>query len=54
MTRKRHMEELFIVVLKDAQEGIEVQELRRKHGISNAMYKWRAKCRAPGEGPTLF
>jgi transposase-like protein len=48
MTRKRHTEEQIIAVLKDAQAGIGVQELCRKHGISDAMfYKWRAKCRAP-------
>lgn len=44
MTRKRHAEEQIIAVLKDAQAGISVQELCRKHGISDAtFYKWRAK-----------
>jgi len=44
MTRKRHTEEQLIAVLKDAQAGIEVHELCRKHGISDAtFYKWRAK-----------
>ena len=45
MTRKRHTEEQFIAVLKDAQAGISVQELCRKHGISDATfyYKWRTK-----------
>ena len=44
MTRKRHTEEQIIGVLKDAQAGIGVQELCRKHGISDAtFYKWRAK-----------
>ena len=34
----------IIAVLKDAQAGIGVQELCRKHGISDAtFYKWRAK-----------
>ncbi len=44
MPRKRHTEEQIIAVLKDAQAGIGVQELCRKHGISDAtFYKWRAK-----------
>jgi putative transposase len=44
MTRKRHTEEQIIAVLKDAQAGVGVQELCRKHGISDAtFYKWRAK-----------
>jgi putative transposase len=44
MTRTRHTEEQIIGVLKDAQAGIGVQELCRKHGISDAtFYKWRAK-----------
>jgi len=44
MTRKRHTEEQIIAVLKDAQAGVSVQDLRRKHGISDAtFYKWRTK-----------
>ncbi len=44
MTRKRHTEEQIIGVLKDAQAGLGVQELCRKHGISDAtFYKWRTK-----------
>ena len=44
MTRKRHTEEQIIAVLTDAQAGPCVQELCRKHGISDAtFYKWRAK-----------
>jgi putative transposase len=44
MTRKRHTEEQIITVLKDAQAGIRVQELCRKHGISDAtFYKWMTK-----------
>ena len=38
MTRKRHTEEQIIAVLKDAQAGIGVQELCRKHGISDATF----------------
>ena len=44
MTRKRHTEEQIIAVLKDPQAGIGIQELCRKHGISDAtFYKWRTK-----------
>jgi putative transposase len=38
MTRKRHTEEQIIAVLKDAQAGLGVQELCRKHGISDATF----------------
>ena len=42
--RKRHAVEQIIAVLKDAQAGISVQGLCRKHGISDAtFYKWRTK-----------
>jgi putative transposase len=37
-TRKRHTEEQIIAVLKDTQAGIGVQELCRKHGISDATF----------------
>ena len=44
MTRKPHTEEQIIAVLKDAQAGVSVQGLCRKHGISDAtFYKWRTK-----------
>jgi len=41
MTRKRHTEEQIIAVLKDAQAGVSVQELCRKHDAT--FYKWRTK-----------
>jgi len=44
MRRKRHTEEQIIAVLKDARSGIGVQELCRKHGLSDAtFYTWRTK-----------
>ena len=44
MTRKRHTEEPIIAVLKDAQAGVRVQDLCRKHGISDATFDtWRTK-----------
>ena len=38
MTRKRHAEEQIITVLKDDQAGVSVQDLCRKHGISDATF----------------
>lgn len=44
MARKRHTEEQIIAVLKEAEVGVGIQELCRKHGISDpTFYKWRAK-----------
>lgn len=44
MARKRHTEEQIIAVLKEAEAGIGVQELCRKHGIADpTFYTWRAK-----------
>jgi putative transposase len=36
MTRKLHTEEQIIALLKDAQAWVRVQDLCRKHGISDA------------------
>ncbi len=38
MTRNPHMEEQIIAVLKDAQAGVSVSDLCRKHGILDAMF----------------
>lgn len=44
MARKRHTEEQIIAVLKEAQAGLNVLDLCRTPGISDAtFYKWRAK-----------
>jgi putative transposase len=44
MKRSRFSEEQIIQILNEAQAGLKVQELCRKHGISNAtFYKWKAK-----------
>ena len=44
MTRKRYTEEQIIRYLQEAETGIPVQELCRKHGFSDAsFYKWKAK-----------
>jgi len=44
MKRKRFSPEQIIKVLKEAELGINVQELCRKHGISRqTFYSWRNK-----------
>jgi putative transposase len=44
MPRKRHTEEQIIGVLKEADAGLKIDEICRKHGISDAtFYKWRTK-----------
>ena len=42
--RKRHTEEQIIGVLKEAEAGMKVADVSRKHGISDATYyKWKSK-----------
>jgi putative transposase len=42
--KSRYTESQIFQILKEAQAGIAVPELCRKHGMSNAsFYKWRAK-----------
>lgn len=44
MKKKRFSEEQIIGILKEAQAGMAVMELCRKHGISDAtFYTWRKK-----------
>jgi putative transposase len=42
--KKRFTEKQIIDVLKEAESGVKVSELCRKHGISEAtLYNWKAK-----------
>ncbi len=44
MKRKRFSEEQIINILKEAEGGLPVQELIRKHGISEqTYYRWKSK-----------
>ena len=44
MKRKRYSEEQIIGVLKEAEAGVPVKDVCRKHGISEAtFYNWRTK-----------
>ena len=44
MKKSRYSESQIFQILKEAEAGIPVAELCRKHGMSNAsFYKWRAR-----------
>jgi putative transposase len=44
MKRKRYKEEQIIGILKEAEAGMTVKDLCRKHGMSDqSFYKWRNK-----------
>ena len=44
MKKARYTESQIFKILKEAESGIPVPELCRKHGMSDAsFYKWRAK-----------
>lgn len=44
MKRKRFSEEQIIKVLKEAESGLSVPDLARKHGVcENTLYRWKSK-----------
>ena len=44
MKRKRHTEEQIITILKEAESGLGIADLVRKHGISEqTFYRWKSK-----------
>jgi putative transposase len=44
MKRKRFSEEQIITILKEAECGVTVPDLARRHGVSdNTLYRWKSK-----------
>jgi len=45
MRKSKFSETQIVEILKDAESGVPVAELLRKHGVSKAtFFKWRSKC----------
>ena len=48
MKTKRYSTEQIINILKEADDGMPVKDLCRKHGVSDAtIYNWKSKSRTP-------
>jgi putative transposase len=48
MRKSKFSETQIVGMLKDAESGRPVADLLRKHGVSNATFKWRNKYGATG------
>ena len=54
MKKSRYPESLIFQILKEAEAGVPVPDLCRKHGMSNAsFYKWRSKYGGMDVSPYL-
>ena len=48
MRKSKFSETQIVEILKDAESGVPVAELLRKHGVSKAtFFKWRSSTAAP-------
>jgi putative transposase len=42
--KKRFTEEQIIVIMKEAESGVPLKELARRHGVcENTLYRWKSK-----------
>ncbi|TNE37272.1 MAG: hypothetical protein EP348_05995 [Alphaproteobacteria bacterium] len=50
MERKQHSPGEIAMILQELSDGLSVEEVTRKHGISRAtLYRWRKRAKASGD-----